>query len=263
VTLAADGVWLAYGDGSGRPALADVTLELEPGRLTVVVGPNGAGKSTLLALLSGWLVPDRGEVTLEGRRLSAVRPRERARRVAYLPQEVAPLYDLPAAEVVAAGRFPHHPPWSGPGPDDLEAVRRAMAATDTAHLAARRFGALSGGERQRVLLAAVIAQGARWWLLDEPTASLDLHHAVGVFRLLRQAAAAGTGVVAVTHDLNLAALHADRLVLLDGGRVALDGPPERVLRDPALVAAYGPELVVAEHPRSRRPVVLPAAGEGP
>ena len=261
MTLAARGVWLAYGDGEARPALREVSLELEPGQLTVVVGPNGAGKSTLLGVLSGWLAPDRGEVTLEGSPLAALRPRERARRVAYLPQEVAPLYDLPAAEVVVAGRFPHHPPWSGPGPEDLEAVRRSMTATDTAHLARRRFAALSGGERQRVLLAAVIAQQARWWLLDEPTASLDLHHGVGVFRLLRRAAADGIGVVAVTHDLNLAALHADRLVLLERGRVALDGPPEAVLRDPALVAAYGRELVVAEHPCTRRPVVLPAAGE--
>ena len=241
------------------PAVNGVSLELGPGELVALVGPNGSGKSSLLALLAGWRRPEAGEVRLEGRPLAAFPPRERARRLAFLPQQVAPLYELTVAELVATGRYP----WLGgvpsPGPGD-PAVRRALAAADLEPLADRPFGSLSGGERQRALVAATLAQEPRWLLLDEPTASLDLHHAVAIFRVLEASARDGLGVLVVTHDLNLAALFASRVVLLRGGRLEGLGPPEEVLTAESLRRAYGPEVLVTVHPATGRPAVLPARG---
>jgi len=238
-----------------------LNLTIAAGELVAVVGPNGAGKSTLLALLAGWLRPQGGSVELEGRPLARWSARRRAQRLAYLPQDAAPFYDLTVEEVVAAGRHPHLPPWSPPAPRDREILASVLGATDTAHVRRRPFSTLSGGERQRVLVASVLAQEPAVLLLDEPTASLDPHHRVEVFRLLRAAVAEGRGVAAVTHDLNLASLFADRVVLMVEGRVLRKGAPEEVLDGEVLRRAYGPELVVVPHPTSGRPAVLPDAGE--
>ena len=261
MTLAARDLRFAWERG-GPDAVNGVSLGLEPGELLVLVGPNGSGKSTLLALLSGWLGPDAGGVALDGVALGRVRPRERARRLAYLPQRVAPLYDLTVAELVATGRYP----WGGtvPGPPvDDPVVGRALAATGLARLAERPFGTLSGGERQRALLASVLAQETRWLLLDEPTAALDLHHAVAIFHLLEAAAAEGRGVLAVTHNLNLAALFATRVGLMCAGRLEALGEPGDVLTAPLLERAYGPEVLVGSHPEAGRPSVLPRRGGRP
>ncbi len=245
------------------PAVDTLSLELSPGQLTVVAGPNGSGKSTLLALLAGLVEPDAGTVELNGVAMARIPRRQRARLLAYLPQQVTPLYDLSVRDLVASGRYPWAGPWGGPDPGGDDAVRRALEATDTAHLAHREFGSLSGGERQRCLVAAVLAQEPRWLLLDEPTASLDLHHAVEVFRVLQRTAHRGRGVLAVTHDLNLAGVFADRIVLLSGGRKHAEGPVDSVLRQDVLAAAYGAELVVVRHPVSGRPAVLPGPVEAP
>lgn len=245
------------------PAIDTLSLELSPGQLTVVAGPNGSGKSTLLALLSGLIQSDAGTVELDGAAMTRIPRRQRARLLAYLPQQVTPLYDLSVRELVASGRYPWAGPWGGVDPGRDDAVRRALEATDTVHLAHRGFGSLSGGERQRCLVAAVLAQEPRWLLLDEPTASLDLHHAVEVFRVLQRTARLGRGVVVVTHDLNLAGLFADRIVLLSGGRKHAEGSAEQVLRQEVLAAAYGAELVVVRNPVSGRPAVLPGPAEAP
>ncbi len=245
----------------GPEAVRDLSLALAPGELLAVVGPNGSGKSTLLALLAGWLRPVSGRVVLEGRPLETLRPGERARSLAYLPQQVAPLYDLTVAELAATGRYP----WGGPvpgSPVDDPSVARALTATGLDALASRPFGTLSGGERQRALLASVLAQETRWMLLDEPTAALDLHHAVTIFHLLGEAAAGGRGVLVVTHDLNLASLHATRIALLSGGTLEAVGPPEAVLTTERLERAYGPEVLVSRHPETGRPAVLPRRGGG-
>ncbi len=255
---------LSYSWERGRPPAIDgLSLQLAPGGLTVVVGPNGSGKSTLLALLAGLLTPGKGGVRLDGLSMAAIAPRRRARWLAYLPQQVTPLYDLTVRELVASGRYPWSGPWAGGDPQGEPAIVRALAATDTTHLAERDFGSLSGGERQRCLVAAVLAQEPRWLLLDEPTASLDLHHAVEVFRVLRATAREGRGVLAVTHDLNLAGLFADRVVLLSEGRKRAEGPVDLVLRQDILTAVYGAELTVLSHPVSGRPAVLPGPAEAP
>lgn len=261
MSLAARGLTFAYAEGAA-PAVSGVDLELDPGELIVVVGPNGSGKSTLLALLAGWRRPQAGGVLLDDRPLASLSHRERARQVAYLPQAVAPLYDLTVREVVASGRHPHRGPWGIGNGGDRAAIDEAMAATATAELASREFASLSGGEQQRVLVASVFAQQPRWLLLDEPTASLDVHHRVAVLDVLRAAVGRGSGVVLVTHDLNLAALFADRVVLLVEGRRHATGAPAEVLVQSLLEAAYGPELIVVQHPEVPRPVVLPRSGIG-
>jgi iron complex transport system ATP-binding protein len=260
--LTAHAVTYAYHRG-GLPAIKSVDLQVNRGEVLAVVGPNGSGKSTLMAVLAGWLQPQHGRVELAERPLQQWPARQRARRLAYLPQQVAPLYDLSVDELVATGRYPQQTGWAGQDATDRAAVEQALAATDTADLATRSYSTLSGGERQRVLVASILAQEPEVLLLDEPTGSLDLHHRVQVFRLLRNAATAGRGVAVVTHDLNLAALFADRVVLLVAGQVVMVGPPGEVLGQQILEQAYGAELVVLPHPDGTHVAVLPARGELP
>ncbi len=239
------------------PAIQGIDLQIEAGELVALIGPNGAGKSTLLALLAGWLEADEGDVLLDGEPLGRLGFRRRARRLAYLPQRVNPLYDPAVEDVVTSGRFPRRPPWAGLSDSDRRAVSEAFEATGTAPLRGRRFSELSGGEQQRVLVASILAQEPEFLLLDEPTASLDLHHQVDVFRLLKTIASGDRAVVVSTHDLNLASLYASRLMLLIEGRLVRQGTPAEVLTSEALHQAYGPQLCVIGHPATGLPAVLP------
>jgi iron complex transport system ATP-binding protein len=257
MTLAARALavsWPAAGE-----VLHGVTLEFAAGEFCALVGPNGAGKSTLLRALAGLAPAAAGSVTLDGAPLAGLPLAERARRIGFLPQEVQPAFAFRAAEAVALGaRVALRSRWHESGLDarGREAVARALEAVDAAPLAARRLDELSGGERRRVLIASVLAQQPRWLLLDEPAAMLDLHHQAALFRRLRALAAEGLGVVASAHDLNLAARFAARLVLLDRGDVAADGPPERVLRSAALARAFDSQFRLVEDPPGV-PAVLP------
>ncbi len=202
--------------------LQGVSITLEPGRITAICGPNGAGKSTLLEALAGLIAPDEGAVMLGDTPLSAFHPRERAKRIGYLPQTAEIAWDVPVRSLVALGRMPH-------GDARAEPVDAAMAALDIAQLAERRAQSLSGGETARVLLARVLAGEPQWILADEPLAALDLAHQLALLRHLRAAADAGAGVVLVLHDLAHAMNHADRVVVLDRGRVAAEGKCEDAL----------------------------------
>ncbi len=228
--------------------LREVSLELDPGAFTALVGPNGAGKSTLLRALAGLIEPTAGEAALDGRRISAWPLAARARVLGFLPQEIAPAFSFTVDETVALGERVAGRPTRA----------RALASVSATHLAARRLDALSGGERRRVLIASVLAQEPRWLLLDEPAAMLDLHHQAGLFRLLRDLAASGLGVLCATHDLNLAARFASRMLLLHEGRIAADGPPDAVLRDPALRAAFAGDFELVTD-SAGRPAILPRA----
>jgi iron complex transport system ATP-binding protein len=207
------------------------------------LGPNGAGKSTLLRLLTGLLDPDSGRVLLDGTPLAAVSLRERARAVGYLPQDGVVHWRLTVAAVVALGRLPHQGAWggtwAGPSSDDRAAVARAMQATGVAEWADRPLATLSGGERGRVLLARARAGEPRILLVDEPTAGLDPGHALDAMTLLQEIASGGTLVIAVLHDLTLAARFCDRLLLLHEGVLQADGPPAEVLTPAALARVYG------------------------
>jgi iron complex transport system ATP-binding protein len=234
MSIVAKDVRLALGR---RTVLNGVHLVVPAGQITAVVGPNGAGKSTLLRAFAGLVTPAGGEITLEGRPLAALSGAERARAIAYLPQERAVHWPLSARAVVALGRLPHL--GASTVEADAAAVDDALAAMDIAHLAERPVVELSGGERARVLVARALAQQTPLLLADEPTAGLDPAHALALFELFTRLAADGRTVVVALHDLSLAARFAHHVVLLSGGGVAAIGPPADVLTSRHLEPAFG------------------------
>jgi iron complex transport system ATP-binding protein len=236
---------------------------VRPGEVLGLVGPNGSGKTTLIRAVTGAVRPVSGEVRLLGEDSSRLSQRERALRAAVVPQEPLLPDAFSALEIVLMGRTPHLRLLQNEGASDLAAAERAMRATGTWEFADRPAGELSGGERQRVVVARALAQEAPLLLLDEPTAHLDLGHQAGVLELVRGVCREeGRAVLAVVHDLTLAARYCDRLVLLSVGRVAAEGSAEDVLRSGLLTAAYGAPVEVFPHPRTGRPVVTPSAGDG-
>ena len=250
-----EGVRFGYGR---TPVLPGLDLVVETGTITGILGPNGTGKTTLVRLASAVLAPSAGAIRLFGDDLATLPPRERARRVAVVPQETSPVFEFSVEEIVRMGRAPHLG-WLGlGGRHDREAVREAMRRVAIEPLAARSYRALSGGERQRVLLARALAQEARLVLLDEPTAYLDLKHRLAVYAtLLELHRAIGLTAVVVSHDINLAARYCDRLVLLRNGTIAADGPPEAVLRPEPIRAVYEVDVDIGRDPGSGRPFVIP------
>lgn len=240
------------------PVLSRIDLAISSGTIAGILGPNGTGKTTLVRLASAALSPDEGRIALFGEDLAALPPRERARRVAVVPQETHPVFEFTVEEIVRMGRSPHLGLLGVLSPRDRRIARDAMERCEVAELAGRSFRALSGGERQRVLLARALAQEAKLLLLDEPTAFLDLKHRLGVYALLEELHREhGLTVVVVTHDINLAARHCDRLVLLLRGRVAADGSPAEVLRPDPIRSVYEVEVEIATDPSTGRPFVIP------
>ncbi len=223
----------------GRWLLRHASLELRDGGLLALVGPNGSGKSTLLRLLGGLWKASEGAVTLDGRELKSLPRREIARRIAYTPQETRLDFAFTVREVVAMGRHPHLGRFEIERERDRAAVSDAMRRVDVAHLAERFVTELSGGERQRVLLARSLATEAQILLLDEPTASLDIGHALDVLGMLRELAGEGKAIALAIHDLNLAARFADRVALLDSGRLVACGVADEVLRMESFNRVFG------------------------
>jgi iron complex transport system ATP-binding protein len=236
--------------------LDGVDLHVREHELLAVLGPNGAGKSTLLSVLSGDVTPTSGRVTLDGRPLSGWRPVEQARRRAVMTQEHRVNFAFRAVDVVRMGRSP----WRGTDrcADDESAVARAMDVAELLPLAERTFPTLSGGEKARTAFARALAQDVPLLLLDEPTAALDIHHTEQLLTELRALADAGAAVVAVLHDLTSAGAFADRLLLVDRGRVVADGPPGAVLRPDLLSRVYEHPVDVVPHPTTGAPIVLAA-----
>jgi iron complex transport system ATP-binding protein len=244
----------------GGHGVAALDLEVAPGELVGLLGPNGAGKSTLVRLLSGVLGPYRGSIRLAGAELAALSRREIARRVAVVPQETRSELPFSALEVVLLGRHPHLSGLAFESDADLALARAALARLDAEHLAARALDELSAGERQRIVLARALAQETPLLLLDEPAAALDLAHQVRLFDLLRELGAEGRGVLAVLHDLNLAAEYCDRVVLLAGGRIAAAGETAATLTYPNLTRLFGTEVYVDRNDLTGALVVTPLSG---
>ena len=265
----ADEVTFRYEAGvrSGGFALRDVDLAVHPGAVYGVIGPNGSGKSTLLQLLLGALEPQRGQVLYRGRSPGSWGERALARRVGVVPQMEAVRFPLTVGELVGMGRYPHLGLWRFEGMGDRAMVEAALEKCRVGHLADRSVDGLSGGEHQRVRVARALAQDPDTLVLDEPTASLDVRHEMGIFELLAQLAQEeGMTVLLVTHNLNLAARYAHRLLLLDGGRAVAEGPPGSVLERERLEKVYGWPVTVFPHPGPGRdrgaPQVLPLSSPG-
>lgn len=235
-----DGVSLRLGP---RVVVCDVSMSIDAGEVVALVGPNGAGKSSLLRLLAGLASPTTGRVSLEGAPLAARTAGEVATIVAYLPQARAVHWPMPVRAIVGLGRLPHQARGSTPA-DDNRAIDTAMAEMDIVALAARPVLALSGGEQARVLLARALAQEPKLLIADEPTAGLDPGHQLALMDVLCRRAAAGSAAIVALHDLGLAARYADRVILLDGGRLVAAGPPAEVLSHVNIARTYGVDMLV-------------------
>ncbi|HSL27053.1 MAG TPA: heme ABC transporter ATP-binding protein [Acidimicrobiia bacterium] len=236
--------------------LTGVTLMVQPGEFVVVVGPNGAGKTTLLKLLAGDLRPSEGEVRLNGRPLDRYTHDDLAQQRSVFIQQTERDIPFTVRAVVAMGRYPHRHDASNSLVTDQEAIDRALTRTETYHLADRVFATLSSGEQTRVALARVFAQEAPLLLLDEPTTSLDLGHEERLVAGLRGLASEGRAVLAVLHDLNAAARHATRVVVVDHGELRADGTPVDVFDDGLLSSVYDQPMRVVKHPLVDSPLVL-------
>jgi iron complex transport system ATP-binding protein len=247
-------VTTGYGD---RAAVREVSLRIDRGEMVGIIGPNGSGKSTLLRLLSGVLRAWSGNIAIAGKPIAAYTPRQLGQRVGVVPQETHIDFPFTVMEVVLFGRTPHLGAFSFESARDLAVARQAMERTAVGHLAARRITELSGGERQRVIVARALAQEPSILVLDEPSAFLDLRHQVEVYDLLSDLRAEGLTIVTVLHDLNLAGLYCDRVVLLADGRVFCVGEPATVLTYPTLTQVYGTEVYVAMNDITGRLNVLP------
>jgi iron complex transport system ATP-binding protein len=227
----------------GRPALRGVSLQIAPGDFVGLIGPNGAGKSTLINILNGILSPQRGEVLLHNKPLAAYTRREIALHIATVPQLLSVVFPFRVMEIVLMGRHPHLGLFSFESPRDIAVARQVMRETSVLELADRPFNELSGGERQSVIIAKALAQDAEILLLDEPTASLDIKHQVFVYRLLeRLRRERGKTIVIVSHDVNLAALFCQRLILLKHGVVVCEGTPRDVITKPIIEEVYETEV---------------------
>ncbi|MEX1294548.1 MAG: heme ABC transporter ATP-binding protein [Candidatus Limnocylindrales bacterium] len=266
MTYRAQGVGVTIG---GATLLEGVSIDVAPGEIVAVAGPNGAGKSTALRTLAGDLQPSSGTVTLGDRNVRDWSSAQLAHRRAVMSTEQAVAFAFTAREVAMMGRMPLH----GGDPDDVDVavIEELLAAVDCTDLADRVFATLSTGERQRVSLARAVAQVTdtpgeegleRYLLLDEPTSSLDPAHQHTAMRLIRRTADAGRGVLAIVHDLNLAAAYADRVVLMHDARVVETGTPAEVLRADLLASVFDIPMLVIPHPQLSHPLVIAEPHEG-
>lgn len=215
--------------------LDGVTVQLHPGRVTAICGPNGAGKSTLLSALAGLLLPDSGMVTLQGKQLDQITSQERACRIGYLPQSAQIAWNVSVRTLVALGRMPHR----SSAAENARAVGDALSQMQMTDMADRPMVELSGGERARALMARVLATQPHWILADEPLAALDLAHQQTLATRLRALALEGRGVVLVVHDLALAMNLADQVIVLEKGRIAAAGAPDKALSEQVIADVWG------------------------
>jgi iron complex transport system ATP-binding protein len=232
----------------GRKILREVTVHLEPGKFTAIVGPNGSGKSTLLRAMAGLWAVSAGEIRFDGTPLPRLARREIARRIAFVPQDTRIDFAFTVQELVAMGRHPHRGRFQRESGIDRAAVADALRRCDVEHLADRAANELSGGERQRVLIARSLAAQPEVVLLDEPTSSLDIEHALDVLDLCRELARDGRAVAVALHDLNAVARYADLVVLMDEGQVDGTGPVHTVLTPDAIRKVFGVEATALAAP---------------
>ncbi len=260
VTLLLENITHRYNGRTSPIVLDDVSLRLEPGRVTALVGPNGSGKTTLIRIASGLLTANAGSARIEANPLplNHLTPEARARVVAVVPQAAYLPPDFTVEETIRMGRMAARGWLAAESTTDRAAAERALEAVGLDGLRHRPLGRLSGGEQQRSLIGRALAQGAPILLLDEPTAHLDLRHQLEVLRLIRSLVGTGSyAVLLALHDLNLVARFADQVVLLVGGRITARGTPAEVLKAEILSRAYGVPVQILVHPIHKTPLVVP------
>jgi len=225
----------------GHWLVREISLTISPGRLTALVGPNGSGKTTLLRLMAGVRLPGYGSVRMGKRDLHSIPPRQLARRITFVPQDTHLSFAFTVRDAVAMGRHPHLGRFERKGQADRRAIQESMDRADVSRLADRLVTEISGGERQRVIIARSLATEADVILLDEPTASLDIYHALEILDLCKELASGDKTVIFAIHDLNAAARFADDVVLMKEGRLFAHGPPAEILTDSAVKHVFGVE----------------------
>ena len=238
---------VSYGE---RAVLRDVSFELREGQTIALLGANGAGKTTLIKALNRSIAVSGDEILLDGRKLTDLPRREIAKNIAVVAQENETRFPVTVLEFVLAGRFAQGGAFGWETGEDIELARAALVDCDLDGYESRLMNELSGGERQRVVLARATATNARILLLDEPTANLDLAHQAMMFRLVRRRCEQGAAAVVITHDLNLAAEFADEVIMLQEGRIAAKGAPEKVLTAENVRDVFGVDVLLDENPRS-------------
>lgn len=258
--IKADKISVSYGT---HRVLENVTFEAPAKSLIVIVGPNGAGKSTLMRALTGELVPQVGDITIHGQKIRDIPASHLAQMRAVLPQSSSLAFPFTVHEIVRFGLTARQDIREGGGAH--QSVEAMLEKVDLGGYGARYFQELSGGEQQRVHLARVLCQvpnpeedgEARFLLLDEPTSSLDIRHQILTLNIARQFSEQGGGVIAILHDLNVAAMFADRLIVLSGGSIVADGPPETVLNDEMMRDVFNLNIAVSKSPQDATPYILP------
>jgi len=247
-------VYFSYLDGL---VLHDINLSVEAGDMVGLIGPNGSGKTTLIKLVSGILKPDQGEIRLGGSSLSQLNRKAIASSVAVVPQQFHIPFAFTTSEVVMLGRIPFIKAFAGEAAADRQAVATAIELVGISQLAQRRFDELSGGERQKVILAMALAQQPKLLLLDEPIVHLDICHQVETLELIRSLnVEQGLTVITAMHDLNLASLYFDRLILLKEGRVSAEGTPAQVLTEDRIREVFSASVTVEPHPATGVPHII-------
>lgn len=242
---------------SRKPVLKNFSYDFRPGKLTAICGPNGSGKSTLARLASGMDQPQKGEIRLGSRHVRELPARQRARKMAMLPQSPEAPVDLLVRDLIALGRYAHRQPFSGLSPQDHSAIEAGMAATEIQNFADRPLSSLSGGQRQRAWIAMILAQEAPLLLLDEPTNHLDISHAVETLDLLRDLVKVhGKTAIVILHDINLMASHSDDVVLLKDGCKLRAGAFEDTVSESALSELYEREISFGSISGLKRPFIV-------
>ncbi|MEA3427958.1 MAG: ABC transporter ATP-binding protein [Thermodesulfobacteriota bacterium] len=244
---------LSYSYGNG-PVLKDTSFSIQKGDFFIIIGPNGSGKTTLMKTISGIIKPQKGRLEILGQSIGSYTRKVLAKTIAFVPQMVSVDFPFTVNELVLMGRSPHLGLLGLEGEKDIKIAEHAMAFTGVEHLARRRLDQLSGGERQRVFIARAICQDSEIILLDEPTASLDLAHQVRVMDLMeRLKKEKSITVIMVSHDVNLAAMYGNRLLLINKGKIVSMGRPDEVLTFKALEETYGCTLLVDKSPVGKFP----------
>lgn len=231
-----------------KPVLHNISLQFRLGAFTGILGPNGAGKSTIVKILSRWFKPQSGTVHIMGKSLPQLTQRQLAKILAVVEQDALLNSDITVRELVALGRLPHQSFLDEENVEDIKAIDSAMEKTGVTAFASRSLSTLSGGEKQRARIAAALAQQTEILILDEPTSHLDIKHQLELLRLLKALADEGLTIITVLHDINLAALFCDDIVLLSSGNVVTTGAPQDVLTSEQIEAVYGCKVTVYPHP---------------